>query len=203
MALIKKTIIYMRKPLNTIANIRAGYTFRGRVNEDPTGNIPVLQIKDLKDRVMLTGDQLPRINWPDTKRAAKEAATVQPGEILLPARGEYYRASILLGDEPVIATSQLFVLRLTSKKITPEYLNWYLNQSTAQHYFQTHRSGTSMPMLNKQSLGALPVAIPPLSTQEKIVSVQRCWEQEQQLTKQLLANREQMLNGIFQQLLEQ
>ncbi|MEG7521823.1 MAG: restriction endonuclease subunit S [Chromatiales bacterium] len=189
----------MRKPLYTIANIRAGHTFRGKINEDPTGNLPVLQIKDLKDRAMLTADQLPRINW----QGAKEAATVKPGEILLPARGEYYRASILRGDEPVMAASQLYVLRITSKQIVPEYLNWYLNQSVAQHYFLTHRSGTSMPMLNKQSLGALPVAVPTLATQEKIVSVQRCWEEEQQLTKQLLANRERMLNGIFQQLLEQ
>jgi hypothetical protein len=188
----------MQKSLNTIADIRTGHTFRGSIHEDPKGNIPVLQIKDLKDQVMLTADNLPRINWQSTKAIA----TVQPGDILLPARGEYYRASVLQGDEPVIATSQLFVLRLTSIDITPEYLGWYMNQRVAQNYFLTHRSGTSMPMLNKQSLGALPVEVPPLATQEKIVSVQRCWEQEKQLTEKLLANREQLLTGIFHQLLE-
>lgn len=195
---MKKLITYMHKLLNTIADIRAGHTFRGRIDEDPAGNIPVLQIKDLKDRAMLTADQLPRINW----QSAKAITNVQLGDIVLPARGEYYRAAALQGDEPVIATSQLFVLRLTSKDITPEYLGWYMNQRVAQNYFLTHRSGTSMPMLNKQSLGALPVVVPPLATQEKIVSVQRCWEQEKQLTEQLLTNREKMLNGIFQQLLE-
>jgi len=198
MALMKKLITYMHKPLNTIADIRAGHTFRGRIDEDPAGNIPVLQIKDLKDQAILTADHLPRINW----LGAKAATTARAGDILLPARGEYYRASVLRGGEPVIATSQLFILRLTSKDITPEYLSWYMNQRVAQNYFLTHRSGTSMPMLNKQNLSALPIAVPPLATQEKIVSVQRCWEQEKQLTEQLLANREQMLNGIFQQLLE-
>lgn len=188
----------MAEPLNAIADIRAGHTFRSRIDEDPVGNIPVVQIKDLKDRAMLTADQLPRINW----QGAKAITNVQPGDIVLPARGEYYQASVLQGDEPVIATSQLFVLRLTSKDITPEYLNWYMNQRVAQNYFLTHRSGTSMPMINKQSLSELPVAVPPLATQERIVSVQRCWEQEKQLTEQLLTNREKMLNGIFQQLLE-
>ena len=188
----------MHESLNTIADIRTGHTFRSRIDKEPTGNIPVVQIKDLKDQAMLTADQLPRINW----QAAKAITTVQPGDILLPARGEYYQASVLQGEEQVIATGQLFVLRLTSKAITPGYLGWYMNQSTAQHYFRTHRSGTSMPMLNKQSLGALPVVVPPLAIQEKIVSVQRCWEQEKQLTEQLLNNREQMLKGIFQQLLE-
>lgn len=158
---MKKLITYMHKPLNTIADIRAGHTFRGRIDEDPAGNIPVLQIKDLKDQAILTADHLPRINW----LGAKAATTARAGDILLPARGEYYRASVLRGGEPVIATSQLFILRLTSKDITPEYLSWYMNQRVAQNYFLTHRSGTSMPMLNKQNLSALPIAVPPLATQ--------------------------------------
>jgi hypothetical protein len=199
---MKKLITYMHNQLNTIADIRAGHTFRGRIDEDPAGNIPVLQIRDLKDQAMLTADRLPRINWPSEKTGARATATAQPGDILLPARGEYYQASVLQGNEPVIATSQLFVLRLTSNAITPEYLGWYMNQGAAQNYFLTQRSGTSMSMLNKQSLGALPVVVPPLATQEKIVSVQRCWEQEKRVTEQLLINREKMLKGIFQQLLE-
>jgi restriction endonuclease S subunit len=199
---MQKPITFMQYQLNTIVDIRSGHTFRGRIDEDPEGNVPVLQIKDLKDQAILTADCLPRINWPSKKTGARATATAQPGDILLPARGEYYQASVLQSNEPVIATSQLFILRLTSKDIMPEYLRWYMNQSAAQNYFLTHRSGTSMPMLNKQSLGALPIVVPPLATQEKIVSVQRCWEQEKQLTEQLLTNREKMLNGIFQQLLE-
>ena len=199
---MKKLITYMHKPLNAIADIRAGHTFRGRIEEDPAGNIPVLQIKDLKDRAMLTADQLPRIHWPGEKTSARDIPAAQPGDIVLPARGEYYRAAVLQGNKPVIVTNQLFILRVTSKDITPEYLSWYMSQSTAQHYFLTHRSGTSMPMLNKQSLGALPVVVPPLKTQDKIVSLQRCWEQEKHVTEQLLNNREKMLKGIFQQLLE-
>ncbi len=190
---------YMRKPLQAIAEIRAGHTFRGKIAEDPQGEFPVLQIKDLKNRSVLTTENLPRIKWLNPK----EAVTVRRNDILLPARGEYYRAAIWQGREPAIATSQLFVLRLKSKDISPEYLIWYLNQKSAQRYFVTHRSGTNIPMLNKQSVGALPVPIPPLETQAKIVAIQQCWEQEKQLTEQLLTNREKMLKGIFQNLLEQ
>lgn len=192
----------MYKLLNKLADIRAGHTFRGRIVEDPSGNIPVVQIKDLKDQTRLAADQLPRMNWPGGKTADRSVATVHPGDILLPARGEYYQASMLGGNEPVIATNQLFVLRLTSKAITPEYLSWYINQSTAQKYFLTHRGGTSIPMLNKQSLGALPVVVPPLAIQEKILVIQRCWEEEKRVTEQLLTNRENMLKGVFQRLLE-
>lgn len=189
----------MRKQLHTIADIRAGHTFRGKIKNDLQGDIPVLQIRDIKDHTTLTTENLPRIKWQNLK----EAATVRTDDILMPARGEYYKAAIMRGGEPAVATSQLFVLRLKTKEMMPEYLGWFLNQRTAQQYFLTHRSGTSIPMLNKQSLGMLEVSIPPLETQAKIVAIQECWEQEKQLTEQLLINREQMLNGIFQQLLEQ
>lgn len=162
----------------------------------------MVQIKDLKDQTRLAADQLPRMNWPGGKTADRSVATVRPGEILVPARGGYYQAVVLQGYEPVIATNQLFVLRLTSKAITPEYLSWYINQSMAQKYFLTHRGGTSIPMLNKQSLGALPVVVPPLATQEKILAIQCCWEEEQRITERLLTNREKLLKGVFQRLLE-
>jgi restriction endonuclease S subunit len=57
-------------------------------------------------------------------------------------------------------------------------------------------------MLRIHTLGALPVPVPPLETQRKIVALQRLWEQEKQLTERLLHNRETMLAGIFQHLLE-
>jgi restriction endonuclease S subunit len=58
-------------------------------------------------------------------------------------------------------------------------------------------------MLGIDSLGALPVPVPSLETQRKILALQRLWEQEKQLTEQLLHNRETMLASIFQHLLEQ
>lgn len=189
----------MRKRLQTLADIRTGHTFRGKIEEDPLGNIPVLQIKDLKGRTTVTSEELPRIKW----QSHKNVAPVHASDVVLPTRGEYYKAAILQGNKPVIATSQLFVLRLETKDVMPKFLAWYLNQNAAQHYFLTHRSGTNIPMLNKQSLGALKIPIPPLETQEKIVAMHELWEQEKQLTEQLLINREKMLEGIFQHLVEQ
>ena len=47
----------------------------------------------------------------------------------------------------------------------------------------------------------LELAIPDLSTQQKILHLNELWEKEQQLTQTLLNNRETMLQGMFQHLL--
>lgn len=188
----------MHQTLNHIADIRTGHTFRGRITEDPAGEVPVVQIRDLKECLWIAADQLPRIRWPEEKRVAP----ARPGDILLPARGEHYHAAILQGDEPAIATNQLYVLEPKSEGVTMEFLAWYLNQRAAQHYFATHRSGTNIPMLNIASLGALPIPLPPMDIQDKIVRLYRTWIEEKETTENLLKNREIQLTAIFQRLLE-
>jgi hypothetical protein len=188
----------MHQPLSKLTNIRSGHTFRGRIAEGPTGEVPVVQIRDLKGYLWIPSDQLSRIQQPKEK----SVAPAHPGDILLPARGEHYHAAILQGDEPAVATNQLYILEPKSERVATDFLAWYLNQRAAQHYFKTHRSGTSIPMLNIASLGDLPIPLPSLDIQDKIIRLYRIWIEEKAITELLLKNREIQLTAIFQRLLE-
>ena len=47
----------MLKPLQSIADIRTGHTFRDKITDDPQGDVHVLQIKDIKGRsIVRAGD---------------------------------------------------------------------------------------------------------------------------------------------------
>jgi restriction endonuclease S subunit len=86
--------------------------------------------------------------------------------------------------------------------VTPQFLCWYLNQPATGQKLLSMLSGTNMPMLGKHALASLPVTVPPLDMQERIVRLNFLWEYEKQVTQQLLLNREKMLSGIFHRLLE-
>jgi hypothetical protein len=187
----------MRKPLQAIADIRAGYTFRGKIEEDSQGDVYVLQIKDIKGCGGKFPADLPRIHWV----GAGQPPVLAAGDIVMPARGEYYEAVVADGTLPVVPTSQLFVLHVRNEAVIPEYLCWFLNQSVTRSYFEANRMGTNMPMLTKQVLGELVVVVP-LEKQHRIVALQRLWEQEKRVTEELLRNQETMLKGIFKKLLE-
>lgn len=190
---------YMQVNLKDLADIRTGHSFRGRIADDPQGDIRVVQIKDIKRRTWLSPEALPRMKWP----GSGEPPLLGPDDILLPGRGEHYTAARVDGSENTVTTSQVYVIHPRTQNVTSEYLGWYLNQPAASNYILTHCTGTSIPMLSKQALGELQVPVPPLETQHKIVKLHRIWEQERALTEELLHNREQMLAGIFQRLLEQ
>ena len=59
-----------------------------------------------------------------------------------------------------------------------------------------------MPMLSVSTVNQFEVEIPSLDIQQRIIELNRIWEQEQILTQQLLKNREQMMMGMFKQLLQ-
>ncbi len=57
-------------------------------------------------------------------------------------------------------------------------------------------------MLSVSTVNQFEVEIPSLDIQQRIIELNRIWEQEQILTQQLLKNREQMMMGMFKQLLQ-
>ena len=202
------------RSLAEIADIRTGFTFREKVEESPdNGNAHSAQIKDARSEWERTNgndlliSQLPLIHW-----EGKDKAFVEPGTVLLPARGAkgsgYFRASCLMADEPsslpVVVSSQ-FLIITPKKEVLPEFLCWSLNQPAIQYHLTegAGSQGSNIVMLNTKLAGELQLEIPSLKTQHKILHLNRLWEQEQQLTQALLKNRDIMLQGMFQQLLKE
>lgn len=192
-----------------IAEVRTGFTFREKVEELQTGNAHIVQIKDVRSlreqtySQSLYSDDLPRINMP-----AKINAPLNIGSVLLPSRGEYYRAFYFLGrrdkslDLPVIASSQFLILLPKTAELLPEYLCWYLNQPTTQHELSNKSQGSNISMLTVAKVSSLEIELPSLEKQKQIIQLNYIWEQEQALTQKLLQNRQQMMRGMFQQLLK-
>lgn len=188
----------MRKPLNKLADIRVGYSFRTKIENDPLGDIRVLQISDIRNADELDPDTLPLVQW----TVANKPPLLRRGDVVMPARGDHYDALVIESDEPMVASGQLFVIEPRQSGVRSDYLCWFLNQPEARNYMLKNRAGSSIPSLSRPVLGDLPVTVPSLETQQKILDLAQLWQQEQSLSQQLLANRQKMLEGIYSKLLE-
>jgi hypothetical protein len=188
----------MRKPLHDLADIRVGYSFRTKIENDAAGDIRVLQISDIRNGAALDPAALPLVRWTVNSRPP----LLRRGNVVMPARGDHYEALVIESDEPMVASGQLFVIEPKPKALRPDYLCWFLNQNESRNYLLKNRAGSSIPSLSRAALGDLPVAVPTLETQQKILDLAQLWQQEQSLSQQLLANRQKMLDGIYSKLLE-
>lgn len=201
--------------LSDIADIRTGYTFREKVDEveESIGTARIAQIKDVREiaetsnSFLLDPSKLPAIDW-----QGKDKALVDSGTVILPSRGSrggYFQASCVMqssGDAlPLVVTSQFLVIT-PKADVLPEFLCWSLNQPAIQFLLSegAGSQGSAMAVMLKTSIGnEIQLTIPSIERQKKILHLNQLWEKEQALTQALLTNRKTMLQGMFQQLLNE
>lgn len=151
------------KKLINIADIQTGYSFRGAIHDEGIG-VRVVQAKDVSDSHILCAD-LPRVS----DHISKDRY-LKSGDVILTSRGSF-RAGAFLGDDPTVASSSVFVLRVTSQDYLPKYLAIYLNSPQAQSYLSQVSRGATIHSLRITDLHSLEVPQLPIEDQQNIVNL--------------------------------
>ncbi|MEI8341202.1 MAG: hypothetical protein WCH43_06655, partial [Verrucomicrobiota bacterium] len=106
--------------LDSIAEIRAGATLRGRdaTRPDPHGTFHFIRIGDITPDGQIEEQNLPRIQPHDP---INEDLLLRAGDVLVPARGTRTAAAVYRLDLPkAIVGGQFFIVRPNSL-LLPEY----------------------------------------------------------------------------------
>ena len=187
----------MKIKLEKIATVQAGYSFRSRLETLDSGAVAVIQMKDLTSANLVDCSKLVRVGM----EVPNEHHLVKSGDLIFRSRG-LTANSALLAEDPgcAVLAAPLLRIRTTSKRILPEYLNWFISQRPAQFYFTSCASGTALKMISKQSLENLEVDVPPLAQQHLIVELAALAEEEQHILKSLAGKRRQYISTTLLQL---
>lgn len=99
---------------------------------------------------------------------------VRPGDLLMNEGGDLDklgRGTIWRGEfEPCVHQNHVFVVR-SGPSVLPDYLNAWTGTAPARRYFLVAgKQTTNLASINKTALGRLPVAVPSMAEQERIVS---------------------------------
>lgn len=123
-----------------------------------------------------------------------EKHLLKNGDVLFAAKGTKNFATVFENhNEPAIASTSFFVIRLTGKKILPAYLAWFLNQQGTQQLLKGQAIGTSIPSITKQVLEDLEIPVPPVETQKAILQITRLRQKEKVLKQQIETLREKQI----------
>ncbi|GAB3241707.1 hypothetical protein GCM10027346_37450 [Hymenobacter seoulensis] len=130
---------------------------------------------------------------------ANERARLCAGDVLLPAKGGRYVATLVTGElSGYVASSGFFIIRL-NPEIIPAYLVAYFNHPYTQRRLQgITNASTTVPVLNKAALLTTPIDIPALPVQERLAAFYQLSQREQQLTEELLNKKKLFYQQAFQ-----
>ena len=180
----------MRRRLGKVAALSTGFPFRGRVEAQDDGTIPVIQARDIGHLSGSAPNDLMRLH----EEARYQRHFLKPDSILMQARGERLASDIFKGAVPTIAGQGLFVLKPDSV-LLPEFLLWYLRHPRTRTALLASCRGTRIPFLPKKNLEDLEVPIPPLEQQQKVIELDRIQTEHKRLTKRLLELNDELMNA--------
>ncbi|WJG10255.1 restriction endonuclease subunit S [Aliiglaciecola sp. LCG003] len=178
----------------SIIKVRTGWTFSKAIESSDKGEYQVIQLRDVQD-LTLAG-----LDWANITRtnidSSRTIKTLQENEILLVAKG-HTKTALLLKNLPdnVVANQHFLIITVNdSSKLSPEYLEVFLNSASVQNWFTVNSSGSYQSTLSKKRL--LELKLPtelPIEHQQMLVDLDTSIKKEKHLQQLLIKQREQEL----------
>lgn len=185
---------YLRESLGDVAAISAGYPLRGAVDELTSGDVAIVQMRNV--------DADGGVNWREVQRIALPSkrlpAYLAVGDIIFTTRGtRNFALALDTVEGEAVCSPHFFVIRvLDANRIAPAFLAWQINQRTAQEYFQREATGSHILNIRREVIENLPLSIPPLATQSAIVALADAARSERAALTKLIENRNHQIEAI-------
>ena len=177
----------IRKKISETADVISGVYLQTA----PYGDVCYLQIKDLlSETPEKTASKV-------TLSPKNERYLLAKGDLLFAGKGTSYLCKVFDLDIPAIASTTLYIIRLTSKDIFPDYLCWYLNQPNVMAMMKTQQVGTGTPLIHKQVVEDFEIPVPDLETQHRIVELAKLQAKEKELYQTIAEKRQLLTNQLI------
>lgn len=181
--------------LAALCDIHSGFTARGRLEPQPEGGMPAIQLRDVG-----TDGESPAAPFQRYELGKlADHYFVRGGEVVFRSRGTPNTAAAICDPlpEPVVVIVPLVIIRPDREKLLPEYLAWAINHPDAQRRLGAEAQGTSLRMIPMTVIENLDIPVPDLRTQEHIIKLSGLARQEGRLLHQLAARREDLVTSIL------
>ena len=180
----------MKTDLKHIASIQTGLFAKPIAK----GDIVYLQAKHFDEN-----GQLKTSLHPDLKAdTITDKHMLRHGDVLFAAKGtKNFAAWFESKNQPSVASTSFFVLRITDKIILPQFLVWFLNHPSTQEILKRTARGTSIPSIRKTVLEELEITIPNMETQKEILKITNLRNTEKKLKKEIESLREKQIQQLI------
>ncbi len=183
--------------LQHIADVSAGYPFRGKIPEVVDSSVIAIQMKDISPDAHIIWNTC----TPTKLTGKREPSYLLPSDILVAARGNRNYA-VQVGEvmhvdcHQAVAAPHFFVVRIKQNNVLPEFLAWLLNQAPSQRYFEQNAEGSMAKSIRRSVLDSTPIVIPSLSKQRTIAAIANTLSAEKTLLQDLIINGERMMHTL-------
>lgn len=180
--------------IESISYIRIG--FPGLPEE--AGDVPFLQLRQFNDdgNLIAGADDFIKLDEKSQPHLLKD------GDVLFVGKGMRLFAWCYHHDgKPTVASSSFLVLSPDKNKIHPGYLAAFLNAPQTKASLMQLGGGSNIFSIRKSELGAFQIPELPFVKQKKIAALAELHQQEIQLRKELIEQKQNLYRAIISKLI--
>jgi len=157
--------------------------------------VPLISVGEVRQGYFEVSDKTPRISEETTKRLPQ--FILETGDIVFGRKGGIDRNAIIQPQQRGwFLGSDGIRLRL-SKKYNSLFFSYQMRSPSTRAWLLQHCEGTTMPSLNQQILGRVPIVLPPLSEQKAIAHILGTLDDKIELNRRMNETLEAIAQALF------
>ena len=184
--------------LKDIADVIAGYAFRGAIKPDISGDTFILQARNItqEDEIKHISD-FTKISF----NSLRTAAFLKKNDIVMTSRGmgpgSFRTTVVKFSDDNVLATSSVHIIRIKDSNVVPEYLSLYLDSTNGQNDIFMNVSGSYIKTILRKDLEDIEVPLPSIDKQKTIVALHENMRRQEEIINRKSEIRRNLYNATF------
>lgn len=156
---------------------------------------PVVAVKNIAEN-RLDHSDIPHVDIETVSRLSRYQ--LNPGDILFGRKGAVDRRALVRVDEAGwLQGSDCIRLRFLTPKIDPCFVSYVLGSPQYRAWIIRNAHGATMPSLNQNIIGRIPLPLPPLPEQHAIARILGTLDDKIELNRRMNATLEAMAQAIF------
>ena len=138
-------------------------------DQDPSGDVRLIQLADIGDGVYL--DKSSRFLTAERSRQLKCTYLAQ-GDVLIARMPDPLGRSCIYPGDPKTSVTAVDVCIVRTGAIGPNHrwLSWFINSPEFRDNVASFQSGSTRKRISRKNLGTIPLPVPPLAEQHRIVA---------------------------------
>lgn len=186
-----------QETIKNIAEVITGYTFRSALPLRTDGPIQVIQAKDVGSEIRVEEKSLARIKHQEFKTGA----FVRKNDVIFSARGNFRAGVFDSNAKNIMASSSVYILRITDKNVLPEFLAIFLNSVAGQKQIKQSLTGGAIKTILRKDLENLKVAIPEIAEQKLVIDIYKNSKKQWEMLRHKQAIIKKMADSAINKLI--
>ncbi|WP_459872932.1 restriction endonuclease subunit S [Endothiovibrio diazotrophicus] len=157
--------------------------------------VPVIAVKNIGDNRIDAGD-IPKVGEDAAARLSRYL--LRRDDILFARKGAVERRALVREEEEGwIQGSDCIRLRFSESGPDATYISYVMGTEQYRSWIQQHAHGATMPSLNQEILGLIPLPLPPLRVQKAIARILSGLDQKIELNCRMNRTLATMMTALF------